>query len=149
MADSKRARQLGHLYAKEILKHDDEAKKYAFKGSGFFDAFKKGFSSVVKILPKAVATVGAITGQPEVVAPALVADKVLNGSGVMFHQTDNRSRLMNFITEHKKSGGSKRSKRVLSEKQKRRNALVKKVMKETGLSLPKASKYIKEHNMQY
>lgn len=43
-------------------------------------------------------------------------------------------------------GGSKRR---MSDKMKRRGALVKKVMKEKGLSLAQASKYVKEKNMKY
>ena len=43
-------------------------------------------------------------------------------------------------------GGSKRR---MSDKMKRRGALVKKVMKEKGLSLAAASKYVKEKNMKY
>ena len=43
-------------------------------------------------------------------------------------------------------GGSKRR---MSDKMKRRGALVEKVMKEKGLSLAQASKYVKEKNMKY
>ena len=40
-------------------------------------------------------------------------------------------------------------KRQLSEKEKRRHALVRKIMSEKSLSLPQASKYIKENNINY
>ena len=49
------------------------------------------------------------------------------------------------------AGGMKKPKRtrVLSDKEKRRHALVRKVMNEHGYSLPEASKYIKQHNLNY
>lgn len=148
MTDAK-AMELGRLYAHEILKHDDEARKYAYHGSGFFDAFKNGFKKVVSNVPKVVATAGLITGQPEIVAPAIAVDRIVNGSGlkpILSGQTDNRASLTNFISTHRGAG---KPKRQLTEKQKRRNALVRKVMKEHNLKLPEASKYIKEHNLPY
>ena len=42
-----------------------------------------------------------------------------------------------------------KQKRQQSEKQKRRHALVSKLMREHGCSLGDASKYIKEHNIDY
>ncbi len=49
------------------------------------------------------------------------------------------------------AGGMKKPKRkrLLSDKEKRRHALVRKVMKEHGCSLPQASKHIKENNLTY
>ena len=49
--------------------------------------------------------------------------------------------------DHRRDAGG--SKRRMSDKMKRRGALVKKVMKEKGLSLAQASKYVKEKNMKY
>tara|TARA_B100002003_G_scaffold177284_1_gene165189 strand:- start:286 stop:867 length:582 start_codon:yes stop_codon:yes gene_type:complete len=40
-------------------------------------------------------------------------------------------------------------KRLLSDKEKRRHILVRKIMNEHGCSLPEASKYIKQHNLTY
>lgn len=45
---------------------------------------------------------------------------------------------------HSRKGGAKRPQ---SEKMKKRNALVRKLMKEEGMTLPQASKHIKEHNL--
>jgi len=49
------------------------------------------------------------------------------------------------------AAGMKKPKRtrVLSDKEKRRHALVRKVMDEHSCSLPEASKYIKQHNLTY
>ena len=49
------------------------------------------------------------------------------------------------------AAGHKKPKRKVnqSDKQKRRNAAVKLIMKQHNLSLPAASKYVKEHNVKY
>jgi hypothetical protein len=46
-------------------------------------------------------------------------------------------------------GGKIKKKRVITEKMKRRNELIKKIMKERNCSLPKASKIIAEEKMEY
>lgn len=45
--------------------------------------------------------------------------------------------------------GKPKKKRVISDKIKRRNLVVKKIKEEKGLSLIEASKYVKEHNIEY
>ena len=49
------------------------------------------------------------------------------------------------------AAGHKKPKRKVnqSDKQKRRNAAVKLIMQQHNLSLPAASKYVKEHNVKY
>jgi len=49
--------------------------------------------------------------------------------------------------EIKAEGGKAKKKRVISDKMKHRAEIVKKVMKEHGLKLGAASKYVKEHNL--
>jgi hypothetical protein len=39
--------------------------------------------------------------------------------------------------------------RIVSEKEKRRHVLVKKIMKKQGVSLPEASNFIKSNNIKY
>lgn len=159
-----RAEELGHLYAKHILDLDDEV-KHLVKGKGFFSSFTSGMKKAMKVLPAAVATAGAITGQPEIVAPALALHAAVNGKG-------KANLLDQFITTHNKRAGSGKApkhvsgrsapfnvptsaklkpkkKRVVSDKMKRRNALVRKLMKENKMSLAQASKHIKLNNLKY
>jgi hypothetical protein len=49
--------------------------------------------------------------------------------------------------EIKEEGGKAKKKRVISDKMKHRAEIVKKVMKEHGLKLGAASKYVKEHGL--
>lgn len=156
---NKRAKELGLLYARNILNMDDEVKQL-HRGSGFFQHFTDGMKTVLKAVPAAVAVAGAATGQPEVVVPALALHKAINGSGV-----STKSKLQEFIKYYKRSGGcpcddddekkgkgkkkKPRKKRVATNKMKRRNALVKKIMKEQGLKMIQASKYIKDNNLTY
>ena len=45
--------------------------------------------------------------------------------------------------------GVQKPKRKMSAKMKRRCELVKKVMKQTGMTLPQASSYVKQHNLPF
>ena len=152
--DMERAKRLGFLYAKHILNMDDEIKDL-YKGAGFFSHFTDGMKKVLKAVPATVALAGAATGQPELVAPALALHAAVNiGSGV-----SNKSKLQEFIDGYKRAGGCEceeeksgkghKKKRAVSNKTKRRNALVKKVMKKKGMSMIEASKYIKQNNIKY
>jgi hypothetical protein len=77
---------------------------------------------------------------------------VVNASGKLPIR-NNRSRLLNFIKDHKRGSGKnlsnvkKNTKRKVSEKMKMRNEMVRKLMKENKMTLPEASKYIKENNL--
>lgn len=153
---NKRAEELGLLYAQNILSLDDEIKSL-HRGSGFFSSFTSGMKKVLKAVPATIAIAGAATGQPEVVVPALALHKVVNGNGI-----STKSKLQEFISSYKRAGGcpcddmkrgkgkkKPRKKRVATDKMKRRNILVKKIMKEKGLKMIEASKYIKQNNLTY
>ena len=136
------AHKLGLLYAKHIMELDPVVRKLAkVSGGGFWDKFTSGMKSVAKVIPAAVATAGAVTGQPEIVAPALALHAAVNGGG------KNSNALNEFITKHKGSGAKK--KRKVSDKMKRRNALIRKLMKEKGMKMTQASKHIKANNLKY
>ena len=96
-------------------------------GGSFWDSIKKGFHKVVKAVKK--------------VAPAVkaVAPLVAPGYGTALATG------MTAVGLGKKK--KPRKKRAPSAKMKKRGQLVSKLMKEEGLTLPEASRYIKENNL--
>jgi len=86
-------------------------------GESFWDGFKRGFKPAGNIL-KAVAPLAGPYG--------MAASAGLNAIGL---------------------GKKTKPKRKQSAKQQKRNALVRQLMKEHGMTLPEASKYIKENNL--
>ena len=144
-AETSQAHKLGLLYAKHIMELDPEVKKLSVKGGGFWDKFTSGMKSVAKAIPATIATAGAITGQPEIVAPALALHGLVNGKG-------KSDALSEFIATHRGSGKKEkkqRKPRKASDKMKRRSALIRKLMKEKGMKMTDASKHIKENNLIY
>lgn len=129
MSKEERLHLLGQHYAKHIFDMDDELKDaLKVEGSGkFWHSFSKGFKDgFLKTL--AIATPIVSVAQPEM-APALIGlNALVNGSG---------------------KSDKKKPKRKLSDKMKRRNVLLKKIMAEKGLKMIQASKYIKENNLEY
>ena len=87
---------------------------------------KKG-KRIVNKIAKVVSTVGHML-------PSGIAQGVATGADVVSALTGGKK---------KRKGG----KRVLTEKMKKRNALVSKLMKEQGMSLGQASKHIKENKL--
>jgi len=132
----------------------------AMTGGGIMDVFKTA-SAVVKFLgglsPK---TRGKLASGEHLTSRERSAlFKKLSGKGVMNPTMDDvrdmmemvakmspssRKKTLDMVVKGIKGGGKKRQQ---SEKMKKRNALVSKLMKEEGMSLPQASKYIKEHNL--
>ena len=112
------AKSLGEKYAKEIMKAE------GLQGSGFWGDFKHGFDSVIKPVASIAKPLMPLAG-PYGVAGAVGLSALGYG---------------------KSTGGAKK-KRNLSEKQIQRNKLVKEIMKGEGMTLPQASKYIKQHNL--
>jgi len=109
--------RLGKKYAKEIMGAESD-----MVGSGFWGDFKKGFNSVVKPVAKVVKAVAPIIPHPA----GQVAPAVLSAVGL---------------------GKKPKKPRKLSEKQRKRNAMVSKLMKEEGMTLPQASRHIKANNL--
>ena len=130
MSKEERLHLLGQHYAKHIFDMDDELKD-ALKvegGSKFWQAFSSGFKNGFK-KTLAIATPVVSVLQPEA-APALIGlNALVNGGG--------------------KSDKKPKRKRQLSDKMKRRNVLLKKIMKEQNLKMIEASKFIKENNLEY
>ena len=93
-------------------------------GSGFWDNFKKGFNSVVAPVAKVAKTVAPFIPLPvaQLVKPTLEA--VGYGKATKVKKT-----------------------RQLSARQKARNAMISKLMKQEGMTLPEASKHIKTNNL--
>ena len=124
-------RMLGELIGHNTYKTMDIKTKTQMKGRGFWSnfskGFKKGFQGVINPVTAIGKPVAVLTGQPEV-AVQLGAIKGISDAVL---------------------GKGKKTKkpRKVSEKMKKRNELVKKIMKEKGLSLPQASKFIKTNNL--
>jgi hypothetical protein len=97
-----------------------ELQKHLHGGESFWDGFKRGFNSVIKPVTKVV----------KAVAPALPYGNVVK-SGL----------------EAVGYGKAKKKKRQPSAKQKARGELIKKLMREHGLSFGEASRYIKQNNL--
>jgi hypothetical protein len=119
-AQAKKAKsyeKLGKKYAKEIMGAESD-----IVGGGFWGDFQRGFNSVVKPVAKAVKIVAPIIPHPA----GQVAPAVLSAVGL---------------------GKKPKKTRTLSEKQRKRNALVSKLMKQEGMTLPQASKHIKANNL--
>jgi hypothetical protein len=103
----------------------------SIKGAGFFDDFQKGFMSVIR----PVAGV-AKSFLPPVAQMGLSAIGLGMGGG-----SDSEDEVAVV------GGRKKRAKAGPSDARRRRGAMVSKLMKEKGMSLGEASKYIKEHGM--
>lgn len=117
---SAQSKKLGKEYAQYMKKHHPQ-----LIGGNFWSDFKKGFDIVAKPAAKVAKAVAPMAG-PAGMAGALALDAVGYGT----------------------TGGKKAKKpRKLSDKQRKRNALVRQLMKEHGMSLPQASKYIKENGL--
>jgi len=97
-------------------------------GGSFWDSLKKGFHKVVKAVKKVSPIVKTIA---PMVAPGYGTALVTG---------------MNAVGLGKKKS-KPRKKRATSDKMKRRGQLVSKLMKEEGMSLPEASRYIKENQL--
>jgi len=160
----KRASDLGKMYGEEVMSMDEEVKDLV--GSGFFEDFGRGFMSVIKpvvgvakhALPFIAPGIGSVAkagleavgfgktggaGLPDDLAytEAVEMDRTRSGGAMCRQGTEMKGR-------HSRKGGAMTGgKRQQSEKMKKRNELVRKLMRTEGMSLPEASRYIKEHNL--
>lgn len=120
----KKAKEMGLDYGKEIMNMDDEAKQLV--GSGFWSDFGKGFVDGLKMVGSVAKPVLSVIPHPA----AQAASVGLNLAGLGM------------------SGGKKRRARASTgDKRKQRGAMISKLMKEKGMSLGEASKYIKANNL--
>ncbi len=139
-ASNKNLKKIGEKYMKDILKKEkikseDEFKELmeGMKGSGFFKDLAKDWSYFKRDTKR---TFGGGGG--------LFNSTMINGEApknVKFPEVSTPRGRGRPATKPAKV------KRKLSEKQIKRNNLVKQIMKEYGVSLPQASKYIKENNL--
>ncbi len=107
-------------------KKADDYKKamISLQGEGWWSDFKDGFMSVIKPVASVAKTVLGVIPHPY----AQTASGVLGALG---------------------AGRAVGAGRTITDKMRRRSALVKEIMKSKGLKLGQASKYIKEHNLEY
>jgi hypothetical protein len=123
--------KLGEVVAQMIAKQNpDLVASGVMTGGSFWDSLKKGFHKVVKAVAPVVKKLAPIVKS--------VAPLVAPGYGTALVTG------MNAVGLGKKKP---RKKRVTSDKMKRRGKLVGQLMREQGLTLPEASRYIKENNL--
>ena len=140
-----RAQELGLLYAKHIINLDDEVKNLHSGGSKFtehfLDGIKSGFNELMPV----------VRDKLKDMAKDKLKQVVKEGKSIA------KNKLKKFISQFKGKGGcacdgagkKKRKKRQATDKMKRRNVLVKKIMKEKNMKMIEASKYIKQNNIEY
>ena len=120
--DNKKYFDMGLKYADVIMQRE------GLTGSGFWGDFKKGFNSVMRPtanISKALAPIASAVLGPEMMLVPMALEGMAQASG----------------------SGKQKQKRKLSDKQIKRNALVKSLMREHNITLPQASKYIKENSL--
>lgn len=158
---TKEAKNLGEQYAQHILEAE------GMRGGNFWGDFKRGFDSVIKPVAKVAKAATPLLGKEGAVAKDVI-------EAVGYGQTGGESFWDGFKRGFKPAGniikavaplagpygmaasaglnavglGKKtKPKRKQSAKQQKRNALVRELMREHGLTLPQASKYIKQNNL--
>lgn len=97
--------------------------------SSFAKGFRKGFAAPLKLVQRVIPGPPIIDDIADIIDPGEVKGLEFMGSG--------------------KKIKNRRKKASADSKRMRRGRLISKVMKEQGLKLPDASKYIKEHNLEY
>lgn len=131
-----KARAHGELWAKQLMMADPSIKQLI--GSGFWDDFSDGFKT-------------GFMGTIKAGAPVLAG---LAGAGKKKKQLSIKPfvgpeiKLPHIMGKGKKVK-KKRKPLDPNSKTARRNKIVKKIMTENKLSLPQASKYVKEHKIPY
>lgn len=134
-AQAKKAEELGSVYAKEIMDADPEVAE--LHGAGFWKDFAKGFKQGFNAVMKPVAHVAKAVA-PELL-PGVAGKAVKAGIEAVGYGKGEETEVEKKLTK----GGKK--KRAGSAAAKKRGALVSKLMKQKGMKLGEASKYIKAH----
>ncbi len=145
----------------QALLNDTRKKVY---GGGFWNDFNKGFMSVIKPAAQVAKVVAPIAG-PEGMALSAglhavgLGKKKRGGKKIKDYANDFMemdlsdirdnigSEAMAMLKKGRKMTGLGKKKRKVSERTKKRGALVSKLMKQEGMSLGEASRYIKENNL--
>lgn len=125
------AKKLGQLLGHQISKTMEPRMSSGLRGGSmwgdFSKGFKIGFHGTLNPIVKIAKPVSKAVGLKPV---GEVLDAVKDVSGEIIGK-----------------GMKKKRKRVVSDKMRKRGMLIKKLMKEKGLTLPQASKYIKQNNL--
>lgn len=108
------------------------------KGAGFFDDFQRGFMSVIRPVASIAKPFLSMAG-PYGAAGAAGLSALGLGKGEMESESESEEEV------EVVGGRRKRAKAGPSDARRRRGAMVSKLMKERGMSLGEASKYIKQH----
>lgn len=169
----KQINDMGQMIAQLIIEKYPEMGEESLKGGSFWNDFKKGFDTVMKPAAKVFKKVAPIVGGPAGAVGAEVVDALGYGAqGGNFWGDFKKG----FDTVMKPAGkvfkkvapivggpggalaaeavdalgyGSKpkKQKRKQSAKMKRRGEMIKMLMNEEGMTLPEASRYIKNNNL--
>ncbi len=163
--EAKEAKAIGEQYAKHILQSQ------GMKGGSFWKDFKKGFDSVIKPVAKVAKVASKSFGKEGAIAKDVI-EAVGYGSQTGGNFWGDFTKGFNSVIKPVSGvvkaaapalgpygmaasvglnalgyGKKPKQKRTLSAKQQKRNALVRELMKKYNLTLPEASRYIKENNL--
>jgi hypothetical protein len=114
-------------------------KKQQMMAKGWFDDVMSGVSSVAKTVGDVIPVYKAVRGKGRSGSGLSGSGSQCEASGVKVYKARGKS------GSGLSAGGLSAGKKV--DGRKKRAMIVKKVMKEQGLNLPKASKYVKEHKL--
>ena len=130
---TKDVEHLGAVMAQMIADQNPElVASGVMSGGSFWDSLKKGFHKVVKAVAPVVKKIAPIVKKvAPMVAPVYGTALATGLSAVGLGKRKTKPR----------------KKRAPSEKMKKRGALVSKLMREEGMTLPEASRYIKQNNL--
>lgn len=149
--NKKDVEKLGETMAKMIADQNPElVASGIMTGGSFWDSIKKGFHKVVKAVKKVAPAVKAVA---PLVAPGYGTALVTGMNAVGLGQRNNNRKHILSVEEAERlvSGRGKakkpRKKRATSDKMKKRGQLVSRLMREEGMTLPEASRYIKENQL--
>lgn len=127
--EESKAHKIGKQYGREIMSGDGEVR--GLIGSGYREAFGRGLVEAL-VMKKGGAKKRRKTEKEEDVEAEVEVEEEMEGEAK---------------TEDLKGGSKKRKRRKAgaSDKRRSRGQMISKLMKEKGMSLGEASKYIKEH----
>lgn len=157
-----KAEKLGKLYGSELKKQDPEVQELV--GSGFLEDFGRGFLMPFKALSSVAKPILSTVGGPvgKIASAGLSAIGLGAGEEEMEMSEEEMEMPKNKRTRKKRggamtgggvtgggmTGGKKRRRKAgANDKRKKRGAMISRLMKQEGMSLGQASKYIKENGL--
>lgn len=146
---AKKAHDMGMKYMKALMEADPELAE--LHGAGIFDKFLDGAKTFAKGFAMPVKVAADITGIPPLKAAKAGLTAVGLGKGRKGRKNMEDMVEVDKVEDEIGVGGARRRTRKASapsSSRRARGAMVSKLMREHGMSLGQASKYIKEHGMK-